>query len=331
MDGEYPFLLTPYFPDAQQAHGHGIIEIFRQTARYIDKLERLQLRNIIESSKQRKLVRDGCGIDMDKLRDMEEEIIPVANPDGCVISLPAAQPLSGAAYTLYSTKISSLKDESGQNLFNRGEGGKGVTAASAIIALQEAGSKRTRMAVKDQYAAHRRLIRMVIQRVMQFYSGDRVFLLRGKQARRMHSDTMVFDANAYLRSDRRLDFDFDIDIEAQIATPANKVYHNETVFQMFNLVLQYGAQPQLLESLVYMLDIPGKEELLDALQTLWLNLQEQQRAQTAQADLAAQQDTLQLMQAFPELFSSEQVSALQSLGIQASDTPAMDPLGRGEG
>lgn len=320
-DGDYPFLMTPYFPDPMQAHGHGVVEVFRQTARYIDKLERLQLRNIVESARQRKLVREGSGIDMNRLRDMEEDIIPVSNPDSCVLPLPSAQPLSSAAYTLYASKISLLKDESGQNQFNRGEGGKGVTAASAIIALQEAGNKRMRMAVKRQYAAHRLLIRMVIRRILQFYDGQRVYLLRGNRALTTGDTALTFDPAKYLAGKDKQNFDFDIDIEAQIATPANKVYHNETVFQMFSIALQYGEQPELLEAMMSMLDMPRKDELMLAVRKLWAQQAQARAAQAAQQQqvqqvqqAAAAKDAGQVMAAFPELFAYEGLDALETTG-----------------
>ena len=45
------------------------------------------------------------------------------------------------AYQMQQWYIDTLKQESGQNQFARGEGGMGVTAASAIQSLQEAGAK----------------------------------------------------------------------------------------------------------------------------------------------------------------------------------------------
>ena len=50
-------------------------------------------------------------------------------------------PLNGTYYQVYQGKIEELKETSGNRDFSQGSTASGVTAASAIAALQEAGSK----------------------------------------------------------------------------------------------------------------------------------------------------------------------------------------------
>ena len=75
-------------------------------------------------------------------------------------------------------KIQMMKEESGQNQSNRGEGGKGVTAASAIVALQEAGSKRSRNLISHFYDCFFEVVWLMASRVRQFYDEGRVFRVR---------------------------------------------------------------------------------------------------------------------------------------------------------
>ena len=88
---------------------------------------------------------------VDELKFNKDGSIPEMkmNKEGIKESL---KPLNPYVMAHYNNKIEAIKEESGQSLFNRGESGRGVTAASAILALQEAGNKRSRLIVEQLYA-----------------------------------------------------------------------------------------------------------------------------------------------------------------------------------
>ena len=76
--------------------------------------------------------------------------------------------------TIYK-KIDELKETSGNRDFSQGGVSSGVTAASAIAALQEAGSKLTRDMVKSGFRAFCELNRLAIELIREFYDEPRFF------------------------------------------------------------------------------------------------------------------------------------------------------------
>ena len=76
-------------------------------------------------------------------------------------------------------KIEELKETSSNSDFNRGATANGVTAASAIAALQEAGNKTSRDMLKTTYRAFTEINYLCIELIRQFYSERRFFRVNG--------------------------------------------------------------------------------------------------------------------------------------------------------
>ena len=111
--------------------------------------QRLSLIHIC--GKVKMLVNRNADIDEEALTNWDEEVIHASRIDDS--SVRWFQPASLNPYVMahYENKINAIKEESGQNMFSRGEAGKGVTAASAIIALQEASNKRSRQLCEQMF------------------------------------------------------------------------------------------------------------------------------------------------------------------------------------
>ena len=85
--------------------------------------------------------------------------------------------------TLKKLKIDELKETTGNRDISTGGTTSGVTAASAIAAMQEAGSKLSRDNSKAAYRAYRKIINMVIERIRQFYDLPRCFRITMERIR----------------------------------------------------------------------------------------------------------------------------------------------------
>ena len=72
----------------------------------------------------------------------------------------------------------------------------GVTAATAIAALQEAGGKLSRNMIDDGYEAFSDVVTLVIELIRQFYQLPRQFRLLGPWAGRNSSATTAGPAGA---------------------------------------------------------------------------------------------------------------------------------------
>ena len=142
-------------------------------------------------------------------------------------------------------KIQMMKEESGQNQFNRGEGGRGVTAASAIMALQEAGSKRSRNLISHYYDYFSEMVWLMASRIRQFYDEGRVFRVKGGDQReggeiiRYQAKRMRYRMDNKGRQRKAEDgtplarrMEFDVKVRAQKQSPYQSMYLNELAMQL---------------------------------------------------------------------------------------------------
>ncbi|MFZ5975161.1 MAG: portal protein [Bacillota bacterium] len=258
--GLYPFIVEPLFRLGARPWGLGIMDIFGPLQFLADRLDQIILNNALLSGKLKLLVDKGADVDMEALTDYSREVVRAGRIDDAAVRWFSALPLNPVVYSHYNGKIQMIKEESGQNQMNRGEGLRNVTAASAIIALQEAGSKRSRLIVQQLYDGFEQLVHMVIELIAQFYTENRRFMVRGQGGdQRMIS----FNASRMARPDlgqgvMRRHFDFDVRIEAQRQTPVEAAYRNELAMQL--LQMSGGLITPVMA--IEMMDFEGKERVL---------------------------------------------------------------------
>lgn len=88
--------------------------------------------------------------------------------------------LPSGIFSEYENKVNELKEVTGNRDVSTGGTTSGVTAASAIAALQESGSKLSRDAINGSYRAYKRIVIMVIELIRQFYDAPRTFRILGE-------------------------------------------------------------------------------------------------------------------------------------------------------
>lgn len=293
--GLYPFVLDTLFPDKNTPAGRGYIDIMKDCQMYIDKMSQGILKNAIVGAKPRYFSKDGGGINEKEYTDPNREIVHyTGSPDDLK---PAEHyPLDGVYVTVHANKIDELKETSGNGDFAQGTTTSGVTAASAIAALQEAGSKLSRDMIKTSYRAHKAVVYQVIELIRQFYTTSRVFRITGDNGQ----DQYVSIDNQMLRAEPiEEDFGlylggrkpyFDIKIVPQKSSPFTKIAQNELAKEMYNLGF---FNPQLADqalACINMMDFDGKEEVIRRIAengTLYQQVQQMQMSMQQMAALIA--------------------------------------------
>lgn len=267
-DGLFPFVVMPLYPLDDTPIGLSIIDIFRDNQDYIDKLDQIVLKNALMAGKLRLLKSPSCSIPLEKLADWGEETLEGQGIGGDNIRWFQAAPLPPMVQQHLLLKIQMMKEESGQNQFNRGEGGKGVTAASAIMALQEAGSKRSRNLISHFYDYFSEVVWLMASRVRQFYDEGRVFRVRGGDAReggeiiRYQAKRMRYRVDSKGRRKKAEDgsplarrMEVDVKVRAQKQSPYQSMYLNELALQLRGA----GVLDEM--ELLDMMSFEGKEKV----------------------------------------------------------------------
>ena len=139
-------------------------------------------------------------------------------------------PLNPYVVTHYDRKLDAIKEESGQTMFARGETGKGVTAATSILALQEAGNKRSRLIIEQMYDGFEQLVRMVIDVIGECYDEERYFRIRGEGSDETVALSSQMLTRDYGEGEGYIEFDVSVEVEKQ--SPYRSVYQNELALQL---------------------------------------------------------------------------------------------------
>ena len=238
--GQYPFVFDPLFSMEGTPCGFGYIDVGKDTQAYIDRANQAIMQNMLANAKPRHFIRSDGSVNEAEYADITKDFIHVDGSLGQDSILPVqGKPLNNVYIEVLHDKIDELKETTGNRDISTGGTTSGVTAASAIAAMQEAGSKLSRDNNKASYRAFRKVVLMVIELIRQFYDLPRCFRIMGENG----TARFVEYSNANLQPQMqgiemgvdmgyRLPL-FDVEITAQKASPYSKMSQNELALQFF--------------------------------------------------------------------------------------------------
>ena len=238
--GQYPFVFDPLFSMEGTPCGFGYIDVGKDTQAYIDRANQAIMQNMLANAKPRHFIRSDGSVNEAEYADTTKDFIHVDGSLGQDSILPVqGKPLNNVYIEVLHDKIDELKETTGNRDISTGGTTSGVTAASAIAAMQEAGSKLSRDHNKASYRAFRKVVLMVIELIRQFYDLPRCFRIMGENG----TARFVEYSNENLKPQMqgiemgvdmgyRLPL-FDVEITAQKASPYSKMSQNELALQFF--------------------------------------------------------------------------------------------------
>ena len=270
--GLYPFEFDVLFGEEGTPAGFGYIDICKDPQKYIDYLNQAFLENTMMSASPRFMGTDDNGINEDDFLNWRKKYIKVPTLSEAALQTVETPGLSNACLTMLDNKITELKETSGNRDVSTGGSTSGVTAASAIAAMQEAGSKLSRDMIKASYRAFKNINLMCIELIREFYDLPRTFRIlgEGKAMQFVSFDNSGLEPQpqepiAGKDMGYRLPV-FDIEVSAQKASPYTKMAQNELALQFFSAGF---FNPQIADqalACVEMMDFTGKDEVLNKIQ-----------------------------------------------------------------
>ena len=238
--GKYPFVVSGLFPIKDQLGGFGYVDIMKSPQIYIDKLDQALLKNTIIGAKPRYWLRNDSQVNEEEYADMNRDFVRFTgsgNPADNIFQIKPTE-MNPYAITLRANKIDELKETSGNRDFSQGGTASGITAASAIAALQEAGSKLSRDMIKESYRAYKAVCELVIELIRQFYTLPRTFRITGARGQ---TEFVNFSgeqigaqdtSNAFMTATRVPVFD--VSVVAQKSSPFSTVVQNERAKELYS-------------------------------------------------------------------------------------------------
>lgn len=318
--GKYPFVLDVLYAEKGTPAGFGYVDICKSPQEYIDRLGMALLLNAEEAAQRRYFVKDGCQVNEEELLDIHKRVIHVAgSPNDDNIRSFDTPELSSVYLSVLQDKVNELKETSANRDFNQGGTASGVTAASAITALQEAGNKTSRDLIKSSYRCYTQICIMVIDLMRQFYDISRTFRITGEQGTPEYVQFNNGGLKGGEQSVAGQDFRtkepiFDVIPSAQKQNPYSKLSQNEMALQFYNAGF---FNPQLADQVLQcidMMDFDGKEKVRQGIQQSSTMYQQMQQL-TQIATMAAQ--------ALAQKGDSRVLMAMQQMGLGADQTQQM--------
>lgn len=239
--GLYPYVFDPLFRMKGTPCGFGYIDVGKSAQEYIDRGNQAIMQNMLANSKPRHFIRTDGAVNEEEYADMTRDFVHVDGNLGQDSILPIqGKPLNSIYVQVIKDKIDELKETTGNRDISTGGTASGVTAASAIAAMQEAGSKLSRDNNKATYRAFRQVCLMVIELIRQFYDLPRCFRIMGENGAARY----VQYSNAGIQPQPQgiemgVDMGyrvplFDIEITAQKQSPYSKMSQNELALQFYS-------------------------------------------------------------------------------------------------
>ena len=239
--GQYPFVFDPLFSVEGTPCGFGYIDVGKSAQEYIDRGNQAIMQNMLANAKPRHFVRTDGSVNEEEYADLTKDFIHVDGNLGQDSILPVqGKPLNDIYVSVINNKVDELKEVTGNRDISTGGTTSGVTAASAIAAMQEAGSKLSRDNNKATYRAFRKVCLMVIELIRQFYDIPRCFRIMGENgAARFVEYSNAGISPQFQGIEMGVDMGyrlplFDIEITAQKQSPYSKMSQNELALQFFS-------------------------------------------------------------------------------------------------
>lgn len=267
--GLYPYIFDPLFPIEGSPCGYGYVDICKSPQTEIDLLKTAFVKNAMSGAMPRYFSRIDGNVNEEEFLDLSQPIVHVSGTvDETSLRQIDSAGLPGAYINVLDSTIQELRETSGNTETSTGNISSGVTAASAIAALQEASGKGSRDSTLTSYRAFGRIVNLVIELIRQFYDVPRKFRILGQYG----AEQYVSYSNAGIAPQfQGTDFGqsmgyrlpvFDIKVSAQKKSTYTKMSQNEMAIQFFQMGF---FNPQMTDQTLMCLDImdfDGKDQLM---------------------------------------------------------------------
>ena len=282
--GKYPFVFDTLFVEEDSPAGFGYIDVMKDTQTAIDEMNAAMDENVKLSAKARYIIQDGAGINEKELADFSKDIVHAAGrvTDETLRPLQTAG-LAGNLITYRDARVAELKEISGNRDVSQGGATSGLTAASAIAALQEAGSKLSRDMLKSSYRSFAKECYFIIDLMRQFYDESRVYRITGDSGQpeyvqfsgaMLQPQPVDMIGGVELGSHEPV---FDITVSAAKKSTFSRLSQNETAKECYQMGLFAPANADAALAVLDMMDFEGIEKVRERVQqngTLYTQLQQ---------------------------------------------------------
>ncbi len=229
--GQYPIVFDRMYPTGQ-AYGFGVIATSAEAQRYINRIDANILEYTDWASRVRFWAKRSLGVNEKEFLDLDRSIVEVEGDiDEEKLRQIEISPMNDSVMDAKLLKIEELKTVTGSLDISQGGISGGITAASAISILREAGAKASRDGIEETYRAYVRIITLVVELIRQFYDETRVFRIVGDNGAREY---LGFCGKSIRTGEDGYRPHFDIEINAVKKAPSESEKKNKFAKELYD-------------------------------------------------------------------------------------------------
>lgn len=268
--GKYPFVIDKMYPIQGSPCGFSVIDAMRGAQKEIDILSSAIVRNARMASERRFFVRSDGSINEKEFAQWDQPFVHYSGSgDPSSSIMPITVPTLSEVYVaILNNKIDEIKETTGNRDFSQGSTAGGVTAASAIAALQEAGNKGSRDMLSGAYRAYEEICSILIELIRQFYTWPRCFRIIAPNGQenfvQCSSESFKQTTNDDIISGAEPIFD--IKVRAHKRTAFSRMAMNELACELYKMGIFEPERSREAQLCLEMMEFEGKDEILRRVQ-----------------------------------------------------------------
>ena len=238
--GKYPFVFDVLFPEEGTPCGYGYVDLCKSPQKQIDLMNQAILKNTLANATPRFFIRSDGAVNENEYADWTRPFVHTNGNLGADSIAPIrAGSLDSVYVAILNNKIAEMKETAGNRDVANGGTASGVTAGTAIAALQESSGKLSRNMIDDGYEAFADVVTLCIELIRQFYQLPRQFRLLGAMGM---EEFISYDCSGL--QPKSMDDgvsvsyrvpEFDLEIGAEQESPYRTAEHNQLALQLFQL------------------------------------------------------------------------------------------------
>ena len=238
--GKYPFVFDVLFPEEGTPCGYGYVDLCKSPQKQIDLMNQAILKNTLANATPRFFIRSDGAVNENEYADWTRPFVHTNGNLGADSIAPIrAGSLDSVYVAILNNKIAEMKETAGNRDVANGGTDSGVTAGTAIAALQESSGKLSRNMIDDGYEAFADVVTLCIELIRQFYQLPRQFRLLGAMGT---EEFISYDCSGL--QPKAMDDgvsvsyrvpEFDLEIGAEQESPYRTAEHNQLALQLFQL------------------------------------------------------------------------------------------------
>ena len=265
--GKYPFVFDVLFPEEGTPCGFGYVDLCKSPQKQIDLMNQAILKNTLAAATPRFFIRSDGAVNENEYADWTRPFVHTNGNLGADSIAPIhTAGLDSVYVAVLDQKIAEMKETAGNRDVSNGGTATGVTAATAIAALQESSGKLSRNMIDDGYDAFADVVTLCIELVRQFYDAPRRFRLLGEHGEQDY----VNYTNAGLQPVAMDDGfgvsyrvpEFDLEIGAEQESPYRTMEYNQLAMQLFQMGFFRADMADQAEKCLRLMEFKNKEEML---------------------------------------------------------------------